>query len=583
MRTAAVLLALVLVLAGAPSSSADDPPPATPSPSPAVATADEDAVQDLILLAENRPVFLRLRINVGDRPFRAAWADSVRTILTVLDRDGDGTLTAKEADKDTLAALVRLATGGATSLPRGELDSHPKDGVVSPTELADALRVALGPFRVQVGRLATGRTDALFEHLDRNKDDQLTKPELAAIAGSLRRLDLDDNEMIGADELEPFRSPMPPQMVEAADRRARPNSMPPVVELVAGESSLRTARLLLRKYDKGRGEGPGPPDNKLTPDEFAIDPGAFVAADANGNGSLDTEELRRFIASAPRDLVLDIAFSPDASGRATARVGGDGVLPEGVKVRKLADGDVEAVFGRVRVDIRIDDGATTAADALRTLMSRFEAADTNKDGYLEPKELAARDKGPAPPLAGLFEILDRDRDGKLYPKELSDFITRQAEAARARIVLTAWDQGRAIFGILDLNRDRQLGAREVMGTVDRVSSWDSDGDGRVAADEIPYYFQVFIARGELSGLAGAGVTNGAPRPLKSASAPAAGPAWFRRMDRNRDGDISRREFLGPLDQFDRLDRDKDGLIDPDEAEAATPAAKDKAPARSDTR
>jgi hypothetical protein len=41
------------------------------------------------------------------------------------------------------------------------------------------------------------------------------------------------------------------------------------------------------------------------------------------------------------------------------------------------------------------------------------------------------------------------------------------------------------------------------------------------------------------------------------------------MDRNHDGDVSRREFLGPRDQFDRLDRDKDGLIDPDEARAAS--------------
>jgi hypothetical protein len=41
------------------------------------------------------------------------------------------------------------------------------------------------------------------------------------------------------------------------------------------------------------------------------------------------------------------------------------------------------------------------------------------------------------------------------------------------------------------------------------------------------------------------------------------------MDRNRDGDVSRREFLGPRESFDRLDRDKDGLIDSDEAEAKT--------------
>jgi Ca2+-binding EF-hand superfamily protein len=43
------------------------------------------------------------------------------------------------------------------------------------------------------------------------------------------------------------------------------------------------------------------------------------------------------------------------------------------------------------------------------------------------------------------------------------------------------------------------------------------------------------------------------------------------MDRNRDGDVSRREFLGPREQFDHLDRDKDGLIDSDEAANAAKA------------
>ena len=85
-----------------------------------------------------------------------------------------------------------------------------------------------------------------------------------------------------------------------------------------------------------------------------------------------------------------------------------------------------------------------------------------------------------------------------------DFGDRQSEAARGRLIVTAADQGRAIFGILDLDRDRRLGAREVMRTVDRVMSWDGDGDGRVSADEIPYHFLVNIGRGGLSGLVGFG-------------------------------------------------------------------------------
>jgi len=42
------------------------------------------------------------------------------------------------------------------------------------------------------------------------------------------------------------------------------------------------------------------------------------------------------------------------------------------------------------------------------------------------------------------------------------------------------------------------------------------------------------------------------------------------MDRNRDGDLSPREFLGPKAEFRKLDADGDGLIDGVEAQAANP-------------
>ena len=241
--------------------------------------------------------------------------------------------------------------------------------------------------------------------------------------------------------------------------------------------------------------------------------------------------------------------------------------------KQLADGDVEFAIGQVRLDIHVEPGNTAAEEVRRVLTQRFKAADANKDGYIEGKERAALD-GPQSPLAGLWEVIDRDGDGKVYLKELLAFGDRQAEAARRRLILTTDDQGRAIFRVLDLDRDRRLGAREVMRTVDRVMSWDGDGDGRVSPDEIPYHFLVTIARSGLPGLTGEGMAAPAARAMiampAAGPASAAGPEWFQKMDRNRDGDVSRREFLGTRDQFDRLDRDKDGLIDADEASAATP-------------
>jgi Ca2+-binding EF-hand superfamily protein len=545
----------------------------------APAAPEGNAARQLIFLAEHRPIFVRLRVTSQGRPFDASWIDSVRTLHANLDRNGDGTLTTKEADDKTLTALVRLAAGSAVPATLGAMDVHPKDGTISIDELAEALRPILSPFRLQVGRQAIGRTDALFDQLDRDKDGELTRPELAAIAGSLRPLDLDDNEMISPDELEPFNSPAySAVMEESSERRARFTALPPVVELVAGESTLRPARLLLKKYDKAKGEIQGRTDDKLSIAEFGIDPEAFAKADTNGDEALTTQELRQFLAKAPIDLTLDVTLSPETSGRATVRVGDGGDLAKGAHVRQLADGDVEFAIGQVRLDIHVDDGNTATEEARRVLNQRFKVADVNKNGYLEDKERATID-APQSPLAGLSAVIDRDGDGKIYPKELLDFADRQAEAARHRLVVTTADQGRAIFGILDLDRDRRLGARELMRTVDRVMSWDGDGDGRVSADEIPYHFQVTIARSRIPGLTGEGVVTPAARSMFATqpNGPAVGPEWFQKMDRNHDGDVSHREFLGPRDQFDRLDRDKDGLIDPEEARAAVATKAKDAP------
>jgi Ca2+-binding EF-hand superfamily protein len=546
---------------------------------PAPAPAETAAARHLIFLAEQRPIFVRLRVTLLGRPFEASWIDSIRVLHASLDRNGDGTLTVKEADPKFVSSIVRLASAAGVAPNLAELDVNPKDGKVSVDELAEALRATLGPFQLQVGRQAVGRTDALFDQLDRDKDGALRSSELAAIAGSLRPLDLDDNEMISADELEPYNSvAFVALMEETSDRRARLTALPPVVELLPGESSLRPVRLLLKKYDKGRDDVPGRPDNKLSPSEFAIDPDVFAAVDKNKDDALDTDELRRFLAKVPTDLTLEVSLSPAASGAVPAKVETGTALPKGAKVRRLADGDVEFAIGYVRLDIHIDDGADRAKDVRRVLGQRFKAADANKDGYLEGKEWAALG-APQSPLAILLELIDRDADGKIYLKELLDFADRQQEAARSRLVVTAADQGRAIFGILDLDRDRRLSAREVMRTVDRAMSWDSDSDGRVSADEIPHHFQVAVARGGLPGLfgqavaapVGVAVSAGRSMAAPGISGQPAGPEWFDKMDSNHDGDISRREFVGPRDLFDRLDRDKDGLIDRDEAGAAVAA------------
>ena len=205
-----------------------------------------------------------LRPPAGDVPetgrSRRRGSTPIRALHASLDRNGDGKLTTKEADPAIVAALVRLATGAAAARQACRAGRPSRKTARSrSTNWPRPSAPILGPFRLQAGRQAVGRTDALFDQLDRDKDGQLTRPELAAITGSLRPLDLDDNEMISADELEPFSSPAFAAMVwrqrpiaEAASPRSRRSS-----SWSRASRSLRPARLLLKKYDKGEGRRTG--------------------------------------------------------------------------------------------------------------------------------------------------------------------------------------------------------------------------------------------------------------------------------------------------------------------------------------
>jgi Ca2+-binding EF-hand superfamily protein len=528
------------------------------------AAAVHDDVQDVVVLGDYRPIFIRLRMDAGGKAFRAAWHDAVEALYKYLDRDGDGSLTKEEVDRGSLPTMVREATGGAAALPHADLDTNPRDGKVSLDELSDVLRPALGPFRVQVGRVAAERNDALFSHLDRDKDGALAKGELSAAVSSLHRFDLDDDELIDRNELEPFSNPIA-MANEDQPRRGRFAAVPPVIELSWGDPSFRPVRLMLKKYDSGSGDGSSGGDNRLSPGEFPIDAKEFASADADEDGALDTEELRRLLGRIEPDVELTVKLSGGSAAGTTiaASVPASRPLPPGVRVTTISEGGLELVVGDISLEFHADSGENAAQNAKRFYADQFRAADTDNNKYLEKKEI--KDHGP---FVGRFEAMDHDADGKLYMSEVDVFVDRQMQAARSQLVLSVSDQGRSIFSIVDQNRDRHLGVREIRGAVARAMSWDHDADGRICSDEIPHHYQLTIGRGRV---AGTGMSHGfAVMASPPDKLPTAGPSWFLKMDRNHDGDISEREFLGPTKEFTRLDRDGDGLIDADEAAKAKP-------------
>jgi hypothetical protein len=138
------------------------------------------------------------------------------------------------------------------------------------------------------------------------------------------------------------------------------------------------------------------------------------------------------------------------------------------------------------------------------------------------------------------------------------------ELARGRAVLEVNDRGLLLFGNLDVDSDGRLSLRELQAARARLASFDRNGDGQVTAAEIPHRFDWSLSPAQIPhGYALRAARRDQVPPPQRHAAPA--PAWFRNMDRNHDGDLSPREFLGPRAAFQRLDANHDGLIDAGEA------------------
>jgi Ca2+-binding EF-hand superfamily protein len=200
---------------------------------------------------------------------------------------------------------------------------------------------------------------------------------------------------------------------------------------------------------------------------------------------------------------------------------------------------------------------------------QFNNADADGNGYIDKSEMLRFRN-----LQLFFDVADRDHDGKLSRAELELYLERQSDARRSRVILAFGDHGRNLFELLDADGDRRLGVRELRQAGARLAAYDRNGHGhgnsnghgddRVARSAVPRVYRLGIGRG-LTPLRPAVDDPYASPNVPSLPGGREAPAWFAKMDRNRDGDVSRREFLGTPDQFRRLDDDGDGLIDPREA------------------
>jgi Ca2+-binding EF-hand superfamily protein len=565
--TAAALAALVPLL-----SPAGDEPSAAKNDAPV-----EGSQLDIVYFAETRPILIRLHIEIDGRAFDDAYDDYIAALFKFLDRDGDGLLSPTEAARaPTPQALVQALGGNVNRVP---VQQNPNDAAEGKPEIetneegkvtVDALarfyrKNGAGPVRVTdyppQAAAAAELTDALFELLDTNRDGKLSQQELASAEKKILKLDANEDDLVSAEELVPgirakYAPPMQPEQLVLQDPNAKKPPPPPesnfFVVVPDGSPRLFSARLelarkIIARYDKNG-------DGRLSRTEVSF-LAEFNLLDRNKDGFLDSTELMRFLAL-DGDVEVTLRIGKNEASKALAQV----VAPRGKNTRMAKDvttsihGSAKFENRATEIDIRGVEGARANQYAIsQAFLDTFRAVDTERAGFVTRKQVENPQFGL---LSSIFALADRNDDGRLSERELREYIDLQSKAGNAFIRISIADNANGLFGLLDSNHDGHLGIRELRTAWERLKKYDQDFDQCISRKELPHQFRILVSRGEP-------IVNG---PLLGAtSPPAAGPLWFRLMDRNGDGDVSAREFPGTAEEFKRLDLDDDGLISIEEA------------------
>jgi hypothetical protein len=231
--------------------------------------------------------------------------------------------------------------------------------------------------------------------------------------------------------------------------------------------------------------------------------------------------------------------------------------------QRIDSGTLSATVGDAVIDLRGSAGAPVYLDSVHQFVAyQFQVVDAGKRGFIDRKQA---DQNPT--LSALFASADRDGDGKLYLKELTTYLDLLGKAVSSCSVLMVTDNGRSLFDLLNTQHDGRLRPREIRQAWTRLAAWDKEHNGLIERGNLPHQFQVYVSQGQPA-LGALGVAAGRSTPALDARPimTARGPLWFRKMDRNGDGFVSPREFLGTREDFERIDSDRDGLISPEEAE-----------------
>ena len=525
-------------------------PSATPAPPPMPTPADR---YELVVFGPAGPIRVAVHVQYEGRSLAARWSDSLKTVFAAFDRDGSGSLSGAEVKRvfsDTSAAGL-VQTGFYTPYPNdlptlAWLDAD-GDSRVSFAEFAGYYRQAAAtasqafPPQPQNPQNAAA-TEGLFALLDADKDGKLTRAEVAAAERLVVARDTDEDECLNLTEV--LGSGVGGFAVSDRGGAARSE---PVAVFRAGEAPEAIRFRVRTGYEwtkLGRATGGG---------------------------------IARWWTD-PADADVTLSFAPKADEcRVTVTTDAAVLKQRGFTVAQTEPRRLVLRHGRQPIELSAVVGANILGrgTGLRVQFLAMYDAATKGKAFATDADLGGANAPQYQLLRVLFDPADSDADGKLTRMELAAHLTLFEAFAAPAVALTPAVQTPTLFQLLDDNRDGRLSVRELRTAWDRLAILEPPGaDGRVEAITKAAIMPTAVLRlGRPAERFAVFLAPDTPAAAAAARGPQAGPVWFRKLDRNADGDVSRAEFVGTRAEFDAIDADRDALISVREAEAFDAAAR----------
>ncbi|MBT4865567.1 MAG: hypothetical protein HON53_10720 [Planctomycetaceae bacterium] len=522
----------------------------------------QDPNERFMLLTSGGPVIVEVALYLDGKPFREAREKLVDELIAAADTDGDGKATWEEALKNSRFTMgrIRFPAAQQVELFIAGLDPN-RNKLVDRVEVRQFLgRYFGGPafalsgssgYRfgggggvvIVNGRAVSSRRGGAADVqtlLDTDQDGVISEHEVAKAGDRLKGKDADDNDLLYPAEINGRPARADGNNVRIT-RTFSARSRSPLAVLLGPTATDEPSFAILTQRYKGQ-------DGSIVAASFSAVPKLFEQLDKNSDGKLEQDEVGGLNTVKPH-LQMEVHLG---------RTGG----PKGVvlkvvsaELKKSGKADVELPGNKIDFQANLSPPVTANYDqTAKRYMMRYDA---DSNGYVEKKEMPNG-------LITQFNLWDADKDGKVYPKEIIDLYKRQRAPYDTQIRAIASSDGNALFRALDLNGDDRLSLREMKTAHVQILTLDKNKDGRIEAAEIPAVISVGFSQGNTS-------SNSYRRVLgnRVSNRPAAddAPKWFTRMDRNGDGDLTLREFLGTKEGFKKLDTNGDGFIELKEAKA----------------